>query len=1532
MKSYLVKAVVTFIAITCFQWVQAQSEFIKQQQQVFSVVSPKCMAQLADSGYFVLGNYSQDQTFKRLDKLGNILWHKRANLSGTQEPLRAITTSYNKLVSASYTPSTNMFGVLFMDSLGNSISHKQFSIISGVLGDFQVDLTESPDKKVYALGSNHLVKMDSLGHVIWQKRLVASGDINLMNVHPISSSKLILTGFSVNIQAINSGTDIIQVCIDSSGTLLWSKSFGSRTPETPSRSLYANGKIYHIGSIDNNFSGRKGSFIFCTDTTGTQLWCKWTDSKAGYTESVLLKDGTIACLFINVANNTYNILHFSDSGDFISGITLNSPLGFYVRSLIATKDGGVYMEANAPGSNSYGIGIKLAANLYPECIPVLPYTPDSMFNQVFDEMPLLCSVYSYTTSSTVNPSWTNIPFVNAVICSSTCNVVASFKADKTHLCQGETMTFANNSQNATSYQWWLGSTLIGTNPLFSYAFPAAGEYRVKLIASNGICSDSIFTRVLVSAPLPQPVFTCQKDHLKGWFNTVVPAFSSATWNFGDGTGTQMDIDSLVHNYKLQGTYQVCLTETGVCGAVSSCQNTMFSIDSTFQFIKKYTVDPSNTGTRWSQGAHALYGGGLLLSGSDDTWGASGWEGTFVKTDKKGNPIWTQIVASGSISGTNIEVPRIAETHKGYLLLGGSNGTSPYFGIMDSSGTSAYMLRLTNNSQNALAARPYEKPNGNIIFTGCYGNQSFIAETDLALGIFWFKRHTAIRMHYSTVKTSGGFLLAGTDISNTQIGIMKVDDNGDYVYAKSIALSGSTPSSARDITSTPDGNFIVTGSSNNELFLMKIDPVCNVLWTKKYSDSFSNLGFGKSVSVDGTGNISVVSNGGVVLKTDSAGTVIWAWDPPGASVFGAVRHTKTLDDGLIVAGSESGELYFYRFDHSISIPTCWGTPMTITATPITATVSVLPDAQTLGTPLLTKIYSGNLYASNEAEICASGSAILDANFTHGNTCSGTSVQFSDLSLGAIISHSWSFQGGIPASSTSINPSVTWSTQGTYVVSLTITRADGSTSTDTQNITITTMPTVNAGSDLTTCAGTTVTLNGSGTGTLHWNASPSISNPSNAVTSVNPSADEVFILNAVLGSCSNSDTVHVSVSPVFLYATNATICSGTSYLFHGQNYSSTGFYPALYTSVNGCDSIYTLNLTVNPPLSSSITEVICDGESYTVGSSVFSATGNYTIPFQNQVGCDSVVTLNLTVIPPTSSVDAEICSGDSYMVGNSTFSSSGTYTINLLNQNGCDSTVTLTLTVFSVDSSITNATICAGESYLFNGMNYSVAGIYSATVLSTNGCDSIAMLNLTVHSASSSILNETICSGENYLFNGNTYSTTGTYSATLQNINGCDSTVELNLTVLNPNIGVSITGFTLTANQSGADYVWLDCDSQLVVGTGQSFTAIENGNYAVVVTLNNCSDTSICYHITNLGISNMMVTDWLVYPIPSSDMLYIVSPAEAKGEQYVLYDDAGRIVLTGVLSADKTIISLENYSDGVYQLKMANEARVFKVIRQ
>ncbi|MDP4201347.1 MAG: gliding motility-associated C-terminal domain-containing protein [Bacteroidota bacterium] len=270
---------------------------------------------------------------------------------------------------------------------------------------------------------------------------------------------------------------------------------------------------------------------------------------------------------------------------------------------------------------------------------------------------------------------------------------------------------------------------------------------------------------------------------------------------------------------------------------------------------------------------------------------------------------------------------------------------------------------------------------------------------------------------------------------------------------------------------------------------------------------------------------------------------------------------------------------------------------------------------------------------------------------------------------------------------------------------------------------------------------------------------------------------------------TDWIHIAANQTHTMAlrrgsvTKANICQGNSYTFNGTTYTSAGTYTVNLTGTCGCDSTATLILSVNQPSYSTTNATICQGNSYAFNGSAYTTAGTYTTHFTNAAGCDSTATLILKVIQATSSTtNATICQGSSYAFNGKEYTVKGTYTAHLTNIGGCDSTATLILSVTPPPSSTTNATICQGSNYTFNGKTYTTAGTYSVNLSSSTGCDSIATLILKINQPSGSSTNASICQGETYLFNGTSYAMAGTYTTHLTNAAGCDSTATLILNIV------------------------------------------------------------------------------------------------------------------------------------------------------
>jgi len=243
------------------------------------------------------------------------------------------------------------------------------------------------------------------------------------------------------------------------------------------------------------------------------------------------------------------------------------------------------------------------------------------------------------------------------------------------------------------------------------------------------------------------------------------------------------------------------------------------------------------------------------------------------------------------------------------------------------------------------------------------------------------------------------------------------------------------------------------------------------------------------------------------------------------------------------------------------------------------------------------------------------------------------------------------------------------------------------------------------------------------------------------------------------------------------------------------------------------------------------------------------------------------------------------------------------------------------------------ICEGESYVFDGATLTASGTYTAELQAANGSDSTSMLQLYVQPPSLITLNETICAGGAYLFNGQSLTAPGTYTGEFQTVNGCDSTVTLNLQVnAQPDIVVTEENNSLISAAASASWSWLDCSNNyLPTGvTTASYTPSENGQYAVQVTQNGCTDTSDCFAITTLTLDEAVLTNTLsICPVPATDQVTIVSSGPLSGD-YCVFDLTGMCVLKGKLT-DHTVISIGELASGVYYVRM-NEERMVKMVKE
>jgi gliding motility-associated-like protein len=242
------------------------------------------------------------------------------------------------------------------------------------------------------------------------------------------------------------------------------------------------------------------------------------------------------------------------------------------------------------------------------------------------------------------------------------------------------------------------------------------------------------------------------------------------------------------------------------------------------------------------------------------------------------------------------------------------------------------------------------------------------------------------------------------------------------------------------------------------------------------------------------------------------------------------------------------------------------------------------------------------------------------------------------------------------------------------------------------------------------------------------------------------------------------------------------------FPSHTYSAAGTYNVRFILRDplNCNPVDSTTLTVNAGQrkTNTINKTICEGQSVTIGNQTFTTSGNYNVTLQAVGGCDSVVTLNLSVTNEIiNNINQTICEGEIVAVGNSRYTQPGNYSDTIPTSALCDSIVNLTLTVKPKKYINLNRTICQGQSVTAGNQTFNTSGNFTVTIQSSLGCDSIISLNLLVNPVKTSSITNTICDGKSVTIGNQTFSEDGSYTISLTTSEGCDSIVNLTL-IVNP----------------------------------------------------------------------------------------------------------------------------------------------------
>ncbi len=389
--------------------------------------------------------------------------------------------------------------------------------------------------------------------------------------------------------------------------------------------------------------------------------------------------------------------------------------------------------------------------------------------------------------------------------------------------------------------------------------------------------------------------------------------------------------------------------------------------------------------------------------------------------------------------------------------------------------------------------------------------------------------------------------------------------------------------------------------------------------------------------------------------------------------------------------------------------------------------------------------------------------------------------------------------------------------------------------------------------------------------------------------------------------------------------ATECGRFSW--NNETFTETGTYTRQLFTVNGCDSTIFLDLTIHPEYDTIFEATTCALDFSWMGQTL-TTSGMYVDTLSTLNGCDSIIRLDLELLPVSfDTVQQTACEEYTWPLNNETYTQSGLYADTLQNTNGCDSIVTLNLIINPATSDSVNITACEQYIWSLNNQTYTQSGTYLDTLQNINGCDSIVTLHLTINLPTSGSETVTACEAYTWPVSNQTYTQSGNYVDTIQNANGCDSIVTLHLTINDVDVSVTDSVLSLTATATGATFQWLDCQDNfnpIPGATAAVFSPTVNGEYAVEVSQNNCVDTSSCYLIYQIGVVGFDLTDIRIFPIPNTGQFtidlgkiyaeYTIRITDAKGQTVRLITGINKQFIEQQLHVAAGVYMVEVYAEG------------------
>ncbi|MEM7036398.1 MAG: PKD domain-containing protein, partial [Bacteroidota bacterium] len=277
-------------------------------------------------------------------------------------------------------------------------------------------------------------------------------------------------------------------------------------------------------------------------TSTAQNPCHTYTAAGSYTVTLVVQD-------VNGCNNTIVMTNFVNVSNTPTAAFTGGPLSACVPPLTVnfnnTSSGGA-----APLAYAWDFGDGNTSNAQN---PSHTYTASGSFT-----VTLIATDQNGCADTLELPAYVNIN-----------NITAAFTQNTTNICEGQSVTFTDQTVGANTWNWDFGdgNTSTAQNPTHTYA--TAGTYTVTLIASNGACPDTLEqVNLIVVDPAPTADFVadslnnCEVPFLVN-FTDLSTGATAWAWDFGDGNTSNAQNPS--HTYTAPGVYTVSLTVTGANG-------------------------------------------------------------------------------------------------------------------------------------------------------------------------------------------------------------------------------------------------------------------------------------------------------------------------------------------------------------------------------------------------------------------------------------------------------------------------------------------------------------------------------------------------------------------------------------------------------------------------------------------------------------------------------------------------------------------------------------------------------------------------------------------------------------------------------------------------------------------------------------------------------------------------------------------------------------------------------------------------------